>query len=356
VLQAPGIELLTARSGAEALELLLLHDVAVALIDVQMPTMDGFELAELMRGHSRTRQVPIIFLTAGDRNQRWMFRGYESGAVDFLYKPIDGRLLQSKVSVFVELHERRRELAQQVEKLHEMLEVSDRFIGVLGHDLRNPASAISMATEILLNQENDPQKADMLRRINRANLRMNRLVTQLLDFARARLGGGIPVKPTAVDLGELARAAVREFSLAGAKIHIEERGDLRASLDADRMGQLLSNLLGNAHIHGTPGATIDLGVDGSQAGHVTMTVHNQGHIPEPILARLFTPGPYGEESARLGLGLYIVDQIVRAHGGTITCRSIATEGTTFHVTLPRARGAEFFSPEGPSAPRLGNAT
>src|SRR5690606_24751607 len=97
------VQILTARSGAEALEMLLEHDVALALLDVQMPEMDGFELAELMRGSERTRHVPIIFVTAGVRDAHRHFRGYEAGAVDFLYKPIDPHILRSKAGVFHQL-------------------------------------------------------------------------------------------------------------------------------------------------------------------------------------------------------------------------------------------------------------
>src|SRR5512142_1622235 len=97
-------ELLRARSGREALELLLRHEVALALVDVQMPEMDGFELAELMRGAARTREVPIIFITAGMHDETRVFRGYESGAVDFLHKPLDPLVLRSKVRVFLQLH------------------------------------------------------------------------------------------------------------------------------------------------------------------------------------------------------------------------------------------------------------
>src|SRR5262245_10673540 len=96
LLRRDSLELLLARSGSEALELLLKHDVALALLDVQMPVMDGFELAELMRGTARTRNVPIIFITAGARDPQRVFQGYEAGAVDFMFKPIDPHVLRSK--------------------------------------------------------------------------------------------------------------------------------------------------------------------------------------------------------------------------------------------------------------------
>src|SRR5262245_13845643 len=109
LLHRPDVELLTARSGKEALELLLVNDVALALLDVHMPEMDGFELAELMRGTERTRHVPIIFVTAAARDQYRSFKGYELGAVDFLYKPIEPHVLQSKADIFFQLYRQKQQ-------------------------------------------------------------------------------------------------------------------------------------------------------------------------------------------------------------------------------------------------------
>src|SRR5712671_1700547 len=111
LLRRQDVEILVARSGAEALELLLVHDVALALLDVQMPEMDGFALAELMRGAERSRHVPIIFVTAATEEQHRVFRGYDAGAVDFLFKPIDPRILRHKVDTFFQLYKQRQELA-----------------------------------------------------------------------------------------------------------------------------------------------------------------------------------------------------------------------------------------------------
>src|ERR1035438_7539846 len=123
IIRREGLEVLLARSGSDALELLLVNDVSLALLDVQMPVMDGFELAELMRGTQRTKHVPIIFVTAGPRDPQRVFKGYESGAVDFLFKPIDPHILKSKADVFFELACQRRELAKTL-RLNEM------FVGI----------------------------------------------------------------------------------------------------------------------------------------------------------------------------------------------------------------------------------
>src|ERR1700684_3405343 len=111
LLRRDDVEVLTARSGSEALELLLVHEVALALLDVQMPGMDGFELAEFMRGNERARDVPIIFLTAGSADKKRRFRGYEAGAVDFIQKPIEADILRSKANVFLDLYRQRQQIA-----------------------------------------------------------------------------------------------------------------------------------------------------------------------------------------------------------------------------------------------------
>ncbi|HEX7465905.1 MAG TPA: response regulator, partial [Usitatibacter sp.] len=135
LLTRPGVRVLEAPSATAALEILLVEEVAMALVDVQMPLMDGFELAELIRGSERTRNTPLIFLTASVSDPGRTFRGYEAGAVDFLHKPIDPSVLRGKVEVFVDLHAQKRKLARQLEELRAALRMNEVFVAVLGHDL-----------------------------------------------------------------------------------------------------------------------------------------------------------------------------------------------------------------------------
>src|ERR1700737_2358712 len=137
LLRRQDVEILTGRAGAEALELLLVHEVALAFLDVQMPEMDGFELAELMRGSERTRRIPIIFVTAGARDQHRLFKGYESGAVDFLFKPIEPRILRNKADLFFQLHRQKQQLAQELHDRTETLRLNEMLTAVLSHDLRS---------------------------------------------------------------------------------------------------------------------------------------------------------------------------------------------------------------------------
>ena len=194
LLERDDVQVLTARSGAEALELLLVHDVALAFLDVQMPEMDGFELAELMRGSERTRHIPLIFVTAGAREQQRLFKGYESGAVDFIYKPIEPRILQNKADVFFELYRQRQQLALELQDRSETLRLNEMFSALLAHDLRSPLSAILASAQLLQRRTEDRPAFETAARIVSSGKRMARMIEDMLDLARARLAGGIIVK------------------------------------------------------------------------------------------------------------------------------------------------------------------
>lgn len=334
----PPVRVLRALNGTQALELLLQHDVALALVDVNMPGMDGFELAELMRGSARSRAVPIIFLTAAAPERLKVFRGYEAGAVDFLFKPIDARLLESKVGVFMELFRQRQKLAAQVEQHRQLVRTAELLIGVLGHDLRTPLGAIVTAGETLkLACPDDPRAQQLGDIIGSASRRMSRLIAQLLDFATARLGR-LPVRPQETDLADLCRTAMTEFSERGG-VSYEAAGDVRGVWDPDRVLQVLSNLIANAVAHGSAGRPIVIRLDGRDAETVGIDVVNEGALAPEVEARLFAPfATSAGGSAGTGLGLFIVDQIVRAHGGTVSAASAGGE-TVFRVRLPRRCGA-----------------
>ncbi len=336
LLERPGLRVLTASGGIEALEVLLANDVAMALVDVQMPGMDGFELAELMRGAERTRAIPIIFVTAAPIDAQRSFRGYEAGAVDFLNKPIDPKVLRSKVDVFVELHEQRRELHQRMLELERALALNEMMVAVLTHDLRTPLSAIGFTAELLLRSARDDTVRQSAVRLKSSAGRMSALITQLLDFSRIR-AGALRLDSRPVDLGELVEGVVGELRQATPGAHIELRivGDVRATLDPDRIAQVASNLVSNAMHHGMGGGVRVL-VDGSRPETLRVEVENAGSIEPVERTRLFEPfrsTRSGHE--RLGLGLYIVDQFVRAHRGSVFVDADQPGRVVFGFSLPR---------------------
>lgn len=346
LMEAPGIELLTARSGPEALELLLRHEFALALIDVQMPGMDGFELAELIRGNERSRDVPLILVTAGSRDPQRLFAGYDKGAVDFLYKPIEPQVLKNKAAVFFQLYRQKRQLAQQVATMAEALRMNELFTAMVGHDLRNPLSAILMSARLLQRLVPEGPATKAAGTIVDSGLRMGRMIDDILDLARIRSGSGLSMEPAEVDLTVLFERVLDEHRTAfpGCRIEVERLGDLGGRWDGDRLDRVMSNLLGNALQHGDAGQPVRVRIDGTDADVVTIRVGNSGHIPSerrPFVFDAFTGGDGYTRAGRgrgqgLGLGLFIVRQIVVAHRGSIDVdvepqrREVA-----FTVRLPR---------------------
>ena len=221
----------------------------------------------------------------------------------------------------------------------------EMFVAILGHDLRTPLGAVVMASQFMLETgELAEPNLTLTTRIARSARRMNQMVGDLLDFTRGRLGSGIPIVRGKMDLAKEITHAVEETVAANpdSVLRLETSGDLVGTWDCARTGQVLANILGNAVQHGSPKTPIDVSVRG-QKDEVVVRVHNQGPaIPEADLAGLFSPfkrlGPGkdpGKGANSLGLGLYIADRIVTAHGGTIDVESTDDSGTSFTVHLPR---------------------
>ncbi len=228
------------------------------------------------------------------------------------------------------------------QQLTDELDFRERMMGILGHDLRNPLNTVIIAADMLLRrQELPPPGRDQMIRLRRAAGRMQEMIDTLLDFTRARFMGEVPVAPVTTDLGEVARATIEEVRIAWPDnpIDLDVRGDSNGEWDPARMSQTITNLVTNAISYGDSGAPVHVAVEGD-GREVELKVHNQGPaIPEDMKPALFEPFRRGipeDRSPRgLGLGLYIVQQIVHAHQGSIGVDSTEKEGTTFTVHLPR---------------------
>ena len=237
-------------------------------------------------------------------------------------------------------------LAESVTRFTQDLDKSkEMFLAILGHDLRTPIGAVMTSAKFMLETKElaEPHLTLTTRIVSSTN-RMNHMVGALLDFTRSRLGGGIPVTPARVNMGKTVHDVVNEVSAAhpDRKIQINARGSLAGEWDCDRISQVLTNLIGNALEHGSDRTVVMVDVLGDDK-EVTIAIHNRGAaIPEDQLDGIFsamkgrgTAAQTGGESANLGLGLYIADQIVRAHKGRIDVESSEERGTTFTVHLPR---------------------
>ncbi|MGH7284111.1 MAG: sensor histidine kinase [Polyangiaceae bacterium] len=226
-------------------------------------------------------------------------------------------------------------------------EFQERFIAVLGHDLRNPLSSIDMGASLLrqrAEQNQDETAARVLDRMKASSRRMTRMIGQILDLTRSRLAGGLEMEPAPVDLCRTITTIVDELRTANPTRAIEFHcpKSTVGNWDHDRLAQVFSNLVGNAVSYGPKDRPVQIDMQEENEEVVTVSVHNEGPpIPQALRTELFSPFRRGArdsksaETAGLGLGLYISREIVLAHGGEIDVRSTATDGTTFRVTLPR---------------------
>jgi signal transduction histidine kinase len=318
--------------------------------------------------HDATAPQPVLIADAARDPSvlayRELFQREQIGALAFIPLTTRGRLLGKFMLYHKQPHEF---VAAEIEtavsmghhlasliarfaaaaRLEETVRANELFSAVLAHDLQNPLGAIMTAAQLLIRRrrggtpESD-RDLMTLGRILSSGQRMTKMIEQLLDFTQARDGGGIRVRPREANLEELCKQAVSELELANPTWRIDATytGNVRGRWDPDRLLQVLSNLLANAGHHGLSGEAIVLRVDGSDAARVRLDVHNAGAIPEDLLPRLFDPfratRVRSRSSRGLGLGLFIVRQIVRAHGGTIAVTSSPEQGTTFTIELPRS--------------------
>ncbi|MCJ7600645.1 MAG: response regulator [Desulfobulbaceae bacterium] len=362
-------EIIKATDGNEALKACLHNDFALAILDVQMPKMDGYELAEFMRNDDKTRHLPIIFLSAVCTDESHIFKGYESGAVDFIIKPFNPKLLLSKVNVFLSLDQQKKRLEELVEKIEKtnnqlIKEMADRkraeaellrsqklesiglLAGGVAHDFNNILTII--LGNISLAHMLADRKDILFKRLDEAEkacLRAKDLTQQLLTFSR----GGAPVVRTA-SVAKLLEDSTG-FALSGSNILCEFSipQDLwPADIDEGQINQVINNLVINA-VHAIPeggkievrAENVTLGADRTKQNlplqgdkYVKISIKDHGvGIPEGSIHKIFDPY-YTTKKKGSGLGLAISYSIIKKHLGYITAESELGLGTTFHIFLP----------------------
>ena len=225
---------------------------------------------------------------------------------------------------------------------HDIDQTKERFLAILGHDLRTPLGAIMMSSQFILEDGGLAEPArGLVDRIAKSSRRMNQMVADLLDFSRTRLGDSIPIERAEMDVSKMLSDAVAEVaaSYPDRRIEVDVGGELSGAWDHDRLSQAVTNLIGNAAQHGSDDTPITVTARG-EADEITIAVHNGGPaIPDELVGRIFAAMKGsrngGGDRRHLGLGLYIVDRIVAAHGGRVDVESSEGQGTTFTVRLPR---------------------
>lgn len=355
VLRADDRTIIWAESAKRALELLIEHQFALAIVDVQMPEMNGLELAEMMRGSDDTQTIPIIFVTAGVKDQSLAFEGFEAGAVDFLYKPLNERIVRSKVKVFLELDRQKRLLQEQIVQLEtseanllssqqalaESNAKLERFTFMASHDMKEPLRMINSYLSLLNREIGSDLSVEQREYIGYAMngaKRLYHLLESLIQYATAKhVRLDIKKQDTKAIVGEVLLDLSVLIAERKAHINVSELPEV----DCDRMQfrQLFQNLLSNA-IKFTNGKVPEIKVEGAEKGdEFCFSIHDNGiGIAEEAKAKIFEPFVRGHgrrEFAGDGIGLSVCKQIVERGGGRIWVEGNEKGGSTFRFTVPR---------------------
>lgn len=364
------LETVRALSGNEALRLTLKQDFALVLLDVQMPGMDGFETAELMRSNPKTRRLPIIFVTAGMKDLQYQFKGYDSGAVDYLAKPIEPVVLRSKVRVFCDLYLQRRELelhrqhlqalvdqrtaelkaaAQELEQrviertaeLEEANHQLESFAYSISHDLRAPLRHIDSFSHILMDDHArmlDGEARELLNRIVAGCTNMGGLIDSVLTLSRTARQ---PLNKIPIRFERLVRETYEQvkgqYGENPAELIIGNLPDCHA--DPVLLRQVLTNLIGNALKYSSRSATpkIEIGSMMGATGETVYFVKDNGigfdmKYAEKLFG-VFQRLHSGRDFDGTGIGLAIAQNVILRHGGKIWAEAEPDKGATFFFTI-----------------------
>ena len=347
-LEPLGFRLETALSGEDALRKLLVDDYALVVLDVQMPGIDGFETARAIKGRDRTKNIPILFLTAISREEEHRLAGYESGGVDYLFKPIAPDLLRAKVAVFAQLHLKQLELERKTAELERSNRDLEQFSYVASHDLQEPLRVINGYLEMIedhLDGALDDDARHWMDKAKATTARMAGLVNDLLAYARA--GNGARPPSVDVDLDDAVKVALSHLAVA-----IDERSaDVR--VDGDLPGihavdgevvQVVQNIIANALKHGADTPEVRIRAWPNDEGMVELVVSDNGPgVPVADRERIF--GMFervdGSPYPGTGLGLAICRRIVEHRGGRIWLDGNESgPGAAVHMTWPCAGATE----------------
>ena len=343
LLESVSCEVIRANSGNEALRQLLRRPFAVMLLDVQMPDMDGFEVARYARENSSTSDVPIIFITAMHETPENVLRGYSTGAFDFLFKPINPDVLRSKVEVFLDLHQSRKRLKDEIEAHRATLAELEAFNYSVSHDLRAPLRPLDGFSQALLDDYGDrldEKGVDYLKRIRAAAQRMGLLIEDLLELSRVSRA---ELHRQPVDLSAIVSSIVAELRESEPARQVEVVAPDRVQVQGDpRLLRIaLENLVRNAwkFTKKLPHARLEFGVDPTAPpGESTYFIRDNGVGFDPTFAgKMFQPFQRLHKATDFegtGIGLAIVSRIIRRHDGRIWAESAPDRGATFFFTLP----------------------
>jgi len=336
ILDEPDRKFLKARSGNEALKLALKNDdIGLILLDVQMPEMDGFEVADLLKSNAKTRNISIVFVTAISKEEAYVLKGYEYGAVDYLHKPLDINVTRAKVKVFEQLYFYQQELRNIIDQKNKINKQLERFMYIVAHDLKSPLVGIAGLLEII---QSDPRVAAInelnayFQLMSKASSHLRGMISSILDYSRK---ADIEQNDEQVDVHEMVTQLVH-LLFPPAHITISIDGRLPVLITKKfKLQQVFQNLISNAiKYNDKPQGQITIGCTEEDEHYVFYVQDNGPGIGEQDRGRIFSlfetaaSKDGGDDST--GVGLNIIKMLVEEQGGNITVDSVPGEGSRFH--------------------------
>ncbi len=352
ILELNNFQVDTALSGEDALKKILKNAYALIILDVQMPGMDGFEVAEAISGYSKSKDIPIIFLSANSTDKRFVARGYASGGIDYIAKPVDTDILLMKVKTFIRLYEQTQELTSIQETLRAEIEIrkdaekkKDEFISIASHELKTPLTSIKAYLQLSERSIQDG-KIDVTRQyLQRTQVqleKLNNLIADLLDISKIE-SGKLKFNKKNFDFEPLLNSAVDIIRQThdGGRITVNGSAPVKVYGDEMRIEQVLINFLTNAFKYSPGSEEVNIQLSSTADNRLMVRVRDSGiGIPPEKQAGIFDKFYRVEETSHrfqgLGIGLYICAEILRRHDGTYGVESEEGKGSEFWFTLPIA--------------------
>ncbi len=349
VLEKHGFEVDTANSGEEALKKVLKNSYVLIILDVQMPEMDGFEVAEVISGYSKAKETAIIFLSAANTEFRFIAKGYSSGGLDYITKPVDINILLLKIKTFYRIYEQSRKLneiqtalLEEIEFRKEAEQKKDEFISIASHELKTPLTSVKGYIQLLERGLNKGDIDLVKSHLSKAQIqleKLNGLIADLLDISKIE-SGKLKFNKQYFDIDQLLDGIIEVIHQSNPEFKIVKNGQVNAKIFGDemRIEQVVVNFITNAikYSPGTNQAIMNVRLQNNQL-YLGIKDAGIGMHPEQI-KRVFEKFYRVEETSHrfqgLGIGLYICSEIIKRHGGQISVQSVYGEGSEFYFTIP----------------------
>ncbi|MFS8082129.1 MAG: ATP-binding protein [Ginsengibacter sp.] len=349
VLEKNDFEVDTASSGEEALKKILKNSYVLIILDVQMPEMDGFEVAEAITGYSKAKDTAIIFLSAANIEKKFITKGYSSGGLDYITKPVDTQILLLKVKTFYRIYDQARRLNEMQESLLKEIDYrrdaenkKDEFISVASHELKTPLTSIKGYLQVLERsmQKNEPEKMHQhLKKVQNQVEKLNELVSELLDISKIE-SGELPLNKSQFSPEAFLKNAVENVQqiYPGSEVAIE--GEMPELIFADemRLEQVVTNFLTNAIKYSPSNSVVIIKTSfDARYFYVSVIDHGMGMDEESrkkIFEKFYRSQEVSDKIPGLGIGLFISKKIIERHCGTIGVKSEYGKGSQFFFLLP----------------------